>query len=79
VASSPSKHGNHYEREGRLFLVGQVPLVEVLPDGRLLPHPDWNDGQPGEGIQCRCWAEPSIEGLEDLLDNTPVPVSMGGG
>ena len=79
VAKSPDKHGNHYEREGRLFLVGRVPLVEVLPNGRQIVHPEWNDGEPGHGIQCRCWWEMYVDELDDLLDNTPAPLEMGGG
>jgi len=78
-AKSPDKHGNHYEREGLTFLVGRLPLVEVLRDGSLKVHSDWSDGAPGQGIQCRCWQEPVIDGLEDLLDNTPAPLEMGGG
>lgn len=78
-ASDPSKHGDHFAREGRIFLVGRVPLVEVMADGKQTTRPEMNDGPPGHGIQCRCWAEPVIDELEDLIDQTPSPIEMGGG
>lgn len=78
-ASDPSKHGDHYAREGRIFLVGHVPLIEVLVSGKQIARPEMSDGPPGHGIQCRCWAEPVIDELEDLIDSMPAPIEMGGG
>ena len=53
------KHGNHYEREGKIFW-WKHPTAE-----QKRRHPDWllppPDGAPGWPIQCRCSAEPFIE------------------
>lgn len=38
-------HGNHYERNGKMFEWAKPP----------------EDGHPGEAIQCRCYAEPLID------------------
>lgn len=61
TAKSPDKHGNHYEREGLVFELQRQggALVEVSR-GRRIVHSDWDDGLPGEPIQCRCWAEPIL-------------------
>lgn len=64
-AKSPDKHGNHYEREGRIFLLERERggLVELVGRGsaqKRIIHADWDDGLPGEPIQCRCWAEPVL-------------------
>lgn len=46
-ASSPSTHGNHYERDGEIFSWDSPPL----------------DGHPGQPINCRCAARAVIEDL----------------
>ena len=38
-------HGNHWEREGKIYRWDDPPP----------------DGHPGQGIGCRCWAEPVID------------------
>lgn len=38
-------HGNHWKREGKVFEYAKPPP----------------DGNPGQSILCRCWAEPLIE------------------
>lgn len=45
--SANARHGNHWEREGKVFKYSDPP----------------EDGNPGEPIQCRCVAIPVIPGL----------------
>ena len=68
-SNSPT-HGNHWEREGRRFRWTPSDggrLIEILPNGKEQVTV-FRDGIPGHGIQCRCFAEPFIEGLEDLQE-----------
>lgn len=67
VPSDSETHGNHWEREGRIFLWKKSggALVEVLPDGTTQVT-EYVDGHPGEPIADRCFAEGIIPGLEDL-------------
>lgn len=46
------KHGNHYEREGKVFLWSEPP----------------HDGHPGQPINCRCRALPVVDDLLDQQD-----------
>lgn len=48
--SSSSTHGNHWEREGKIFRWDSPPP----------------DGHPGQAINCRCYAEPVIDLKEIL-------------
>ena len=66
--SNSETHGDHWEREGRRFLWKKDGgrLVEVLANGKTRIT-DYRDGHPGDPIQDRCFAEPYIPGLEDLL------------
>ena len=75
--SSSDTHGDHHEREGRRFLWKKSggKLIEVLEGGKTR-ETDFADGNPGEPIQCRCFAEPVLEGLEDLQNlDRPAPVA----
>ena len=45
---NPTARHSHYAREGKVFSWDKPPP----------------DGHPGEPIQCRCYAEPVIEGLD---------------
>lgn len=68
TARSPRMHGNHWDRNGRVFLWEKAPdgsLVELLPDGST-KSTSYYDGHPGEAIQDRCTAEPVIPELEDI-------------
>lgn len=76
ISSSPT-HGDHHEREGRRFSWKKEggKLLEVLKDGTTRGTV-YVDGHPGDPIQCRCFAEPVIVGLEDLQDlDRPAPVA----
>ena len=79
VPSNSPTHGDHHEREGRRFswkLSGGA-LVEILANGKTKAT-NYRDGHCGSGIQCRCFAEPYIEGLEDISGAGEVaPVASG--
>jgi len=57
------RHQDHYIRRGRLFVANEGPPLVELVDGKRVVHEDWTDGHPGDGIQCRCWRRPNIDGL----------------
>lgn len=57
------KHQDHWIRRGRLFVADEGPPLVELVGTRRIVHDDWTDGHPGQGIQCRCWRRPNLDGL----------------
>lgn len=54
------KHGDHWDREGKLYLIKDswAVLRNLLKkSGDVLYDTDLSDGKPGIPIGCRCWAE----------------------
>lgn len=54
------KHGDHWEREGKLYLIKDswaVVRKMLKKTGDVLYDVDLNDGRPGIPIGCRCYAE----------------------
>jgi SPP1 gp7 family putative phage head morphogenesis protein len=59
----PKASHSHWGREGQIYSYDQPPP----------------DGNPGQPIQCRCWAEPVFEdvlGPEFAVDLTPAPAAQ---
>ena len=62
------KHGNHFEREGKLYLLKESFAVKahlVAKTGDIQYDTELNDGMPSLGISCRCYAE-YIYDLENI-------------
>ena len=54
------KHGNHYEREGKLYLLKESFAVKaklVAKTKEVDYDTELSDGMPSVGISCRCYAE----------------------
>lgn len=66
--SNPKVHGNHYEREGKLYLYKDSWALKngyIAPRAGVSFSDSIQDGMPGIPIGCRCYAE-SIYNLEDI-------------
>ena len=53
-------HGDHWEREGKLYLIKDSWAVSrkmLIKRGGVEYDTDLSDGKPGMPIGCRCWAE----------------------